>query len=51
MKYCKWTFDDIDCFYKIECGHSFTFTDGETAKDNHFVFCPYCGKKIKEKIK
>lgn len=43
---CEWT-DDDDDFYETTCGHAFTFTEG-TPADNQFVYCPYCGCKIKE---
>lgn len=52
MKYCKWTYNDLDDYYDIQCyfGGGYTFVEGGV-KENHFVFCPYCGKKIKEKKK
>jgi len=46
MKYCKWTYQDLD-FYRSECDMDFSFNAG-TPKENKFVYCPYCGKKIKE---
>ena len=49
MKYCKWTYQDIDGFYETSCcgGEGFQFNEGGV-KENKFVYCPYCGKKIKE---
>ena len=44
---CKWTVDD-DGAFNTECGHRFELTyDGP--KENHWVFCPYCGGILKEK--
>ena len=37
-----------DGYYETKCGNAFVFFDG-TPKENEFVFCPYCGKKIKGK--
>jgi hypothetical protein len=43
---CAWKAND-DGAYRTRCGHIFEFTcDG--VRDNRFVYCPYCGKTIKE---
>ena len=45
---CTWTLKEKDTsFYEISCNHSFFFLEG-FIKDNSFIYCPYCGKKIKE---
>lgn len=44
---CPWILG-IDGFYETGCESSFIFEAG-MIKDNGFVFCPYCGKEIKEK--
>ena len=43
---CTWKYDNIHDYYETECGSSFMFSDGE--KEEGFVYCPYCGKKIEE---
>ena len=48
MKTCTWTYDDLYDFWDTSCGECFTVTEG-TPKDNNFVYCPFCGKPIKEK--
>lgn len=47
MKYCKWTYIDTDDFYETSCDNGQCFIEG-SVKENHYMFCPYCGKKIKE---
>lgn len=47
MKYCKWTYQDIEDFYTTSCHQGQVFIDGDV-EDNRYIFCPYCGKKIKE---
>lgn len=45
---CKWKQANEDFTdYESECDNLFTFFDGGP-KDNHFIYCPYCGKKIAE---
>lgn len=44
---CEWTPDTEYGSYETTCGNAFTFNDG-TPADNKFVYCPYCGCKIKE---
>lgn len=46
MKYCEWTYEESAYAYETSCG----FLE-ETIKENKYVFCPYCGKKIKENKK
>jgi len=46
---CEWVYDtngDGDCYYNTSCDNAFIFTDGE--KEAEFIYCPYCGKEIKE---
>lgn len=44
---CVWTLqsDDED-FYETSCDQVFIFSYRK--RDNEFIFCPYCGGKIKE---
>ena len=44
---CTWA-DNEDGFYETTCGHAFVFNDG-TARENGFVWCPYCGGKMRQK--
>ena len=32
--------------WETDCGHSFYFDDGGSPKEDGFVYCPYCGKRI-----
>jgi hypothetical protein len=42
---CTWTQDSCSC-YKAECnGKSFVFNE-DSALDNGFRFCPFCGKVL-----
>jgi hypothetical protein len=38
--------------WKAECDtterHLYQFTNDEGPRGNHFAFCPYCGKRLKE---
>lgn len=43
---CNWEIDD-DGIYETGCANAF-FCDSGTIVENDFVFCPYCGKPIKE---
>jgi hypothetical protein len=45
---CAWgsVFNDSDQ-YESTCDFHFSFLDGD-CKENGFVFCPKCGKKIEE---
>lgn len=38
---------DFEELYYTSCDNSFFFSEGNI-KENHFKFCPFCGKKIKE---
>ncbi len=44
---CKWTLDEIG-IYNTDCENSFQLSNDESLKDNEFVYCVYCGRKIKE---
>lgn len=50
MELCQWLYDDSDDFYETGCGEAFTFIDGGLEL-NRFLFCPYCGKQIKQPVK
>jgi DNA-directed RNA polymerase subunit RPC12/RpoP len=44
---CRWVWtdwDNIDCGYETECGKESGYSE---YNQNSFVYCPYCGKKIK----
>ena len=45
----KLIYDDINEveYYETSCGKAEEFTNGDI-EDNHYNFCPYCGKRIKE---
>lgn len=44
---CEWN-QDADGNWDTECGECFCFIDG-TPTENKAMFCPYCGKPIREK--
>ena len=54
MKKCKWEKVEYvtsdDSYWKTSCGEVHNFYQGNI-EYNHFKFCPYCGKLIREKIK
>jgi len=37
--------DDFD-HWKTECGGTIQFIEGNIS-DNKYIYCPYCGRKIK----
>ena len=43
---CTWTEDDEGNWH-TKCGQAHQFING-TPKENHYGFCPYCGKEICE---
>lgn len=48
---CKWhkdayEWEDHD-YWETSCDNLFQFNDGGP-KENHFEYCPYCGKRIDE---
>ena len=47
-EFCEWEIwdDDANCFHTA-CENAHFFVDGNP-KDNNHVYCPYCGRKIKE---
>ena len=49
METCKWKNqeeeDGIDSHYSTECG-TFQWFEGGGIAENHYVFCPYCGRVI-----
>lgn len=47
----KWNdcFTD-DIFYDTSCNNTQSFTEGDI-EENGYIFCPYCGLKIKEQNK
>lgn len=48
---CKWCKDGYHMaehdYYQTECDNLFQFSN-DGPKENHFVYCPYCGLKIEE---
>jgi hypothetical protein len=48
---CDWQTDvgyfGDDRYYATACDETFFFSEG-TPKENNFVYCPYCGGKIKQ---
>lgn len=47
-KYCTWSEDYIDDYWYSDCNNQYVFTDGGP-KDNGFIYCPYCGRKLRQK--
>lgn len=50
---CVWkqeTDNDMDTYWETECGNTFYFADASTPLHNGFIYCPFCGKEIDEKI-
>lgn len=47
-EFCEWEIwaEEANC-YHTSCENAHFFVDG-SPKDNKHVFCPYCGRKIKE---
>lgn len=44
---CEWKYDEFDDKYDTACDNAQTFiADG--LKENRYIYCPYCGKKIHE---
>ena len=47
-EFCEWEpWDEEANCYHTSCENAHFFVDG-SPKDNKHVFCPYCGRKIKE---
>jgi DNA-directed RNA polymerase subunit RPC12/RpoP len=47
-EYCEWKYTgDDDDYYETTCGKAYYLTVG-TPKENHYNFCPHCGRRIKE---
>lgn len=47
-EFCEWeVWDEEANCYHTSCENAHFFVDG-SHKDNKHVFCPYCGRKIKE---
>ncbi len=47
---CKWLYEPCDESYMTTCGESQYFIEGDI-EDNHYKFCPYCGKEIRDEFK
>ena len=47
-EFCEWEVwdEEANCFHTA-CENAHFFVDGNP-KDNNHVYCPYCGRKIKE---
>ena len=48
IKICVWEYEENEDYYETSCGEAWCFTEGN-CKENKCRYCPYCGKKIKEK--
>jgi len=48
LKRCIWKEDDDEGMWETSCQEAFCFIEGGV-KENGMIYCPYCGKKIKEK--
>jgi hypothetical protein len=42
-----WWFENENGWWETGCSNLFQFVSG-TPSENHFGYCPYCGKKITE---
>ena len=47
--FCEWTYDDSAEGFETGCSELFCFT-ADGIKENGFIFCPYCGRVIKESV-
>jgi NADH pyrophosphatase NudC (nudix superfamily) len=45
---CVWIYDDLDDYWETLCGEAFTLNVGSPS-ENKMKFCPYCGRRLKEK--
>ncbi len=48
MRKCEWDWNQLYFYWATGCGRRWNLDDQGGAKK--FVYCPFCGKKIKEKI-
>jgi predicted RNA-binding Zn-ribbon protein involved in translation (DUF1610 family) len=47
-EFCEWQQEDEDSSdYSSSCGSEFVFNEGDP-NSNSFIYCPNCGKPIKE---
>jgi hypothetical protein len=47
-KYCAWgPYDEDQGTFDTQCGQAHYFPEGNI-EDNHYVYCPYCGRRIEE---
>lgn len=47
---CRWTYNgDEFSYHDTSCGNAHEFIEGNV-QENKYVFCPYCGRQIKEVI-
>lgn len=44
---CEWLYCEEEDAWDTGCGHKFQIIEG-SPKDNGLIYCPYCGKPIKE---
>ena len=45
---CKWITEEGEDYYDTECGNAWMFSAGDIV-NNGVVYCPYCGKRVKDK--
>jgi len=43
---CLWTWEDYHEYWMTSCNINFGLTYIEPAKDDGFIYCPFCGKQI-----
>ncbi|MGZ8944327.1 MAG: hypothetical protein ACXW1W_02765 [Methylococcaceae bacterium] len=46
---CMWIRFHDEWDYETDCKHYFEILEGATLAEIGFIFCPFCGRKIKEK--
>lgn len=49
-KKCKWEYLEFEEAYETSCDEMFCLYTG-TLKENKIKYCPFCGNKIKCKLK
>lgn len=46
---CIWTYQKDEGYYETNCEETFMFTEGVLIDQNHFMYCPYCSRKIRSR--
>lgn len=45
---CTWTMEDdiYETFYETSCKNAWVMMEGDSPKDNDYIYCPSCGRRI-----